>query len=331
MQINAMPAQSVWEWESGDMTYSAQFTLAAAGQSGTLTWVEDLDPFKDERGNGSHIETMQTLLDFLRNGPYNSPPVDIVEAMLAHFQEQQPAWLHPYLLLKAVCAGNLSAVQEMLAQGVPSDVPVRGATPFYAAVTSQKLAIAEALFAVGVDVNRRYAGMDTTVLTTLALYASDASWEHLAQRIMAQGADLEARNTYGETPLMVAASAGKRLPNLVGMLIAAGANVNEYSKHGYTPLRNAVSYPGAPLAVVQQLIAAGAEVNARDKEGWSVLMEAISSSLVEGVQFLLAAGADVQARSAPTLKNRAPQSVLQVALDYAHPQIIQQIRQAGGK
>ncbi|OXV05085.1 hypothetical protein Egran_07147 [Elaphomyces granulatus] len=320
-----------WEWEQGDWDNSVRFAPDDTQPPGLLTWVEDLDAYKDERGNGAHSETTQTVTDFLNTGPRERAPVAIIEAVLAHLQVQTPVWIGSYRLQQAVTHCKLEEVKALLAQGVESDMPVRGMTPLFCAVTAKDLPIAEALFDAGVDVNRRYSGMDETILMTLATYAPDTSWEPLAQRILAQGAELEARNRYGETPLMIAASSGYRLPGLVGILVAAGADVNARSVHGYTALWKAVSYRTAPLPIVQLLIAAGADVNACDKEGWSVLIEAISSCQVEAVRCLLEAGADVRAVTTPTQQYQVPKTVMQMALDYADPQIIQLIREAGGE
>src|SRR5207248_2640339 len=97
----------------------------------------------------------------------------------------------------------------------------------------------------------------------------------------------EAGNEWGRTALMAAASAGYRLPGLVGLLLDAGADVNARSKHGFTALMEAVSYREAPTAIVQELIEAGADINARDNRGWSALIWAISCGLVESVRCLL--------------------------------------------
>ena len=331
MQIKPTVVPDVWEWEQGDWDNSVRYVPDDTQPPGLLTWVEDLDSFEDERGNGAHSEATQTVTDFLNAGPLQNPPVTIVEAVLAHLQGQAPVWLGSYRLQQAATYHKLEEVKALLAQGVEPDRPVRGITPIFCAVTTKNLTIAEALFDAGVDVTRRYSGTDETILMTLATYAPDADWEILAQRILAQGADLEARSRFGETPLMIAASAGYRLPGLVEILVAAGADVNAHSIHGYTALWKAVSYRTAPLPIVQLLIAAGADVNACDKEGWSVLIEAISSCLVEAVRCLLEAGADVRAVTTPTQKYQEPKTVMQMALDYADPQIIQLIREAGGE
>lgn len=330
---NAPTPQGVWEWDRGvyhiTVRYVANSSAAnAADASGELTWIEEMSPEDDERGNGSHTESTQTLTQFLRKGPHSSPPVVIVEALLDHFQAHKPSWFDPYRILVAAKEQDCTAVREMLVGGVPADIPVNGTTPFYYAVRQQSYEMAEMLFVAGVDVNRHFPGSEETILMTLASFSSEPYWESLAARIVARGADLNARQVWGETALLITAGAGKRLPGLVPLLLHAGADVNARSIHGYTPLMNAVSYRDAPVATVQQLLAAGADVNACDKEGWSALMRAISHSLVPCVRCLLASGADVYAVTTPTQKYREPKSVMQLAEDYANVEIIALIRQA---
>ncbi|MCW3053746.1 MAG: hypothetical protein JWN14_2916 [Chthonomonadales bacterium] len=325
-----MAKPGVWDWQIGVTQCRLQYTPDPDGVSGLLTWVEDVSSWDDDRGNGTHVETSQTLNDFLHRGPQQSPPVEAVEALLAYLEVQKPGWFDPYRLLQAAGLRNLADVEEMLAQGVEADRPIRSLTPLYWAVYLREYAMAERLFTAGVDVDRHFARSDETILMVLANWGPDTTWEALAQRIIAQGADLEAPNQYGETALMAAATAGGRLPDLLRMLLEAGADVNARSQHGYTPLWKAVSYRYTPNTIVEQLIAAGADVNACDHEGSSVLMEAIANELVESVRCLLTAGADVQAISAPTQQYREPKTVLQFAQDYANPEILRMIQEAGG-
>ena len=329
MENNVDPTQSDWRWQSGvsylSVTYEAQTDTAETKEAGELTWIEEISPEDDDRGNGSCMTSTQPLADFLKKGPHSNPPVVIVEAMLAAFQAQKPSWLGPYRLLQAAISQDVAAVGAMLDQGVAPDATLNGLTPFYWAVHLQNHAMADRLFAAGVDVNRHFPGSDETILTTIAY--SDETWEPLAARIIAQGADLDARSRWGVTILMNAA--GSRNRWLVTLLLKLGADVNTVSTHGYTALMDAVGSRYAPVEMVEELLTAGADVNAQDKEGWSALMRAISHSMVEGVRCLIQAGANVHIVNAPTQQYREPKSVLQLAIDYANPEIIAMLREAG--
>ena len=74
------------------------------------------------------------------------------------------------------------------------------------------------------------------------------------------GADINARNSGGYTPLHIAARYTKD-PTLIWVLIDAGADVNAKSETGATPLHAAILFNCAP-DVVAVLIAAGADPNA---------------------------------------------------------------------
>lgn len=74
-------------------------------------------------------------------------------------------------------------------------------------------------------------------------------------------------DSYGETPLLVAAAQGH--VDVVRLLIAASANVNARTRSGTTPLHHASGQ--GRLAVAEQLIQAGASPVAKDDMGWTPL------------------------------------------------------------
>ena len=57
-----------------------------------------------------------------------------------------------------------------------------------------------------------------------------------------------------------------RSPEVVTLLIKAGADVNAKDKYGVTPLHRAAAYNENP-EVITILIKAGADVNAKDSDG----------------------------------------------------------------
>lgn len=87
----------------------------------------------------------------------------------------------------------------------------------------------------------------------------------------------------------------------VGDLIAAGADPNARDGYGATPLMNAAH--GGNAEMVRALIAAGADVNAVDELGWNAIHKAVYNSeldrgFAEVVDVLANAGGDVNARIA---------------------------------
>ncbi len=90
-------------------------------------------------------------------------------------------------------------------------------------------------------------------------------------RCLKGGANVNARDKYGRTPLHWAAVHSKA-PAVVTALVQAGAKINARNESGDTPLHNAASYKSPE--VVRALLKTGANVNARDKHGFTPLHRA---------------------------------------------------------
>lgn len=85
------------------------------------------------------------------------------------------------------------------------------------------------------------------------------------QFLVSKGANVNARNAKGETPLEIAAELG--FADGVDFLIGSGARVDETNNTGSTPLIDAVSR--RDLAVVRALLKAGANPDRPDNSGRS--------------------------------------------------------------
>jgi hypothetical protein len=174
-----------------------------------------------------------------------------------------------------------------------------------------------------IEALRRFLGSESWGTAAMAaLLRGDlkrADWE--------LGRSVDARDSHGRTLLMIVGESGLDLPDYVRSLIQRGADVNATDRHGYTPLMYAVGWkrPGiarllieagasvaatnssgsTPLhiaagqggkAVVELLLDHGAPVDARDNRGSTPLMWAATSGQAESAEVLIAAGADVNAR-----------------------------------
>ncbi|QIW98271.1 hypothetical protein AMS68_003789 [Peltaster fructicola] len=85
--------------------------------------------------------------------------------------------------------------------------------------------------------------------------------------LLSNGPCIEAKNSMGWTPLMIAIRVGQEL--YVEALLEAGACVNTRANEGITPLMQASLM--LQDNIVHQLIDAGANVNLVDAQGWSAL------------------------------------------------------------
>jgi RNA polymerase sigma factor (sigma-70 family) len=85
------------------------------------------------------------------------------------------------------------------------------------------------------------------------------------ERLLAGGADVNARDDVGRTPLHFAAEQGRL--EVAQFLLSKGADVNAEDKRRCTPLHLAAQ--GGHREVSEALLKAGAEVNAVDAEGWT--------------------------------------------------------------
>ncbi|MDI3320440.1 ankyrin repeat domain-containing protein [Pinibacter soli] len=120
--------------------------------------------------------------------------------------------------------------------------------------------------------------------------------EELVRWLVSEGADIEARDTYGLTPLHQQAS--MRTGN-IDILIELGANIAAIDNNGCSPLHRAAANAFSP-STVQMLLQKGANVLAIDRQGATPLLLALKQTQnadIENVatisQMLLEAGTPV--------------------------------------
>jgi ankyrin repeat protein len=166
-------------------------------------------------------------------------------------------------LSKAVTFRKVESVRLLLKNGADPDLAGPGhklplASPFLTHRDPDSLRILDMLLDAGADPNV-HGSFGRTPLHT----AAEDGRLALARKLIAAGADVEARDELGErTPLHLAVANGS--PQVAAELLAAGADVNSQDANGMTPLKIAVQNANEPL--VELLLQAGSETTF---EGWS--------------------------------------------------------------
>ena len=116
----------------------------------------------------------------------------------------------------------------------------------------------------------------------------------LVDRLIRQGANVNAANEYGVTPLALACT--NRNAAIVERLLAAKANPDVAQTNGVTPLMECARTGAA--AAVASLLARGASIDAAHAQsGQTALMWAAAGKHPEVVKLLIGRGANVRARS----------------------------------
>ena len=146
-------------------------------------------------------------------------------------------------------------------------------------------------------------------------WAARNGHEAVVQQLLGKGADVDAKDKDSRTPLWWAAGIGHKA--VVQQLLGKGADVDVKDKKGLTPLGWAAG--NGHEAVVQQLLGKGADVDIKDKNGLTPLWWAAANRHKAVIQQLLSKGADVDA------KDKDGRTPLEWAAGYGHEAVIQQL------
>lgn len=181
---------------------------------------------------------------------------------------------------KALIAGDPAPVLALLrADGGRAPLGRYGESLLHLAssypIGEQRSRMTAALLAAGANVEARDADGATPLL-----WAAGRDCPDCVALLLKAGAQVRARNTKGATPLHVCG------PQIAAMLLAAGADANAADGDGNLPLHKMHH---------QAFLVAG--VNVRNKHGFTPLHFAALKGDEEGVRWLLAKGADPAAQT----------------------------------
>lgn len=172
-------------------------------------------------------------------------------------------------LTKAARLGYDGIVSTLLANGADVNAPTRdGAMALHAAVVADSTKSIEVLLAHGAKINDKENPQGYTCLHLAVLLNKPL----LCAFLLSKGADVNAVEKYGQTPIQIAI----RRSNLYifSYLLRNKVNIEASDKLGFTPLISAVYHQN--IGMVNTLITHGAKINVRTSEGFSALAYAIA-------------------------------------------------------
>jgi ankyrin repeat protein len=111
-------------------------------------------------------------------------------------------------------------------------------------------------------------------------------------RALERGADINCKNTLGETLLMLAAENGQL--DKIKILIEYGADVNIVDNSNWSALMGAALH--GYLEIVKYLVEHGADVNIENKDGRNALMLAAINDRLEIFKFFMKSGSNIKTK-----------------------------------
>ncbi|MHB9117021.1 MAG: ankyrin repeat domain-containing protein [Burkholderiales bacterium] len=178
-------------------------------------------------------------------------------------------------LLRAVAAGEINAVRDILKKGVsPNETDVDGETPLNLAIHARHADIVSLLLSAGANPRQADAEGDTPLMA--AAFTGDTS---ILQRLLDEGVPIDSP---GVNALMYAAANGQN--GALSLLLARGAKVNAQTEDGTTALMLAAR--NGNLEAVKILLENHADVHLRSKNNKTARAWAISAGNSEIAEFL---------------------------------------------
>ena len=175
---------------------------------------------------------------------------------------------------------------------------------------------AEVLFQIGADANAKNKYGETPLHKAAQYNAYE-----MVEVLLNQEADVEAKNDDGETPLHKAAQYNAY--EMVEVLLNQGADVEAKNNNGETPLHKAARHNAYEM--VEVLLNQGADAEAKADDGMTPLHWAALNNTPETAELLLSKGADAEA------KDKYGNTPLRLAERSNHEETVAVLRRYGVK
>ncbi len=191
----------------------------------------------------------------------------------------------------AAAQGRADEVRRLLDGGESVDVRnALGRTPLYEAAKRGRLDAVRLLVERGAKVNAAESDVGFTPLHV----ASERKHPEVVRYLIGKGADVNARNKWRQTPLwQVSWQTWHHDAGIAEILLASGADPNAADHKGLTPLIMAAR--GGYTALAELLLRSGADANFKTPDGVSALHYAAGRNHPEIARLLLDRNADVTA------------------------------------
>src|SRR5215475_678312 len=182
-------------------------------------------------------------------------------------------------LIAAVRSGNRSEIERQIAASpeVVNGKDAGGSTALHHAAGYGPVGNLQLLIDKGADVNAK----NRRGSTPLHWAIHD---EAKVRLLLSKGANVNAKQAQGRAPLYLAAMLGKSVPTM-RLLFTRGADPNLASANGQTPLMMAAAR--GDVEGMRLLIERGADVNSKNGAGETSLMAACASGNARAVQLLI--------------------------------------------
>ncbi len=181
----------------------------------------------------------------------------------------------------AAIVGSVPMIECLLSLGAAIDAATtENMTPLLEAIRSGKDAAANALIEKGAKIDG------------VLHWAARLNRAAVIETLLAKGADIDARDPQGYTPLTSAARMGGGSFEAIGLLVRKGANFNLPDSLGNTPLDNAIIYGSGDNRTIDLLLTRSAAVNTEPAAMASTLSGAARRGHVRLFEYYLARGGE---------------------------------------
>jgi len=258
-----------------------------------LSTASPLSMVADELGRPKFPEVLRREADLLsqREQKYNK---DLSARLSAFLEEQKKPKIHPKEFLAAILGGRLEEARRMVGSGsldINARIPERkNGTMLHVAVDGDNLPEVKTILEAGALLLCDDDGFTPLHLAAMRGHekVSDLIIAHLISKGRPDVVDVKSKK--GRTALHTAAALNH--PAIVSSLLAAGAQIDAVDNFGLTPLCAAASR--GHVKVAEDLLAKGAGV---EKEGASPLFMAAQDGHLEMVKFLFDRGAKLNSKN----------------------------------